>query len=281
MNYKPLLLVLLCWLVGCATTEKKPARNYKMVNEKNGLLCRLLDVGPTSIVIRAEWPLDRPILPYHWVYLKGKRSLREKDWQSIGFMDVEREQGWAEQEFQLDGFMWDDWENPSIPEKAYFKLEIPEVPEGWWGEAAEEEEVGEPPDSPPSRYYSPDDPPDAAIEVYMEVDGVGGTEMRPVLSGLLYLITLYTELDEALLFGDDPSTNIVYRWKVAVPGGETHYGCTDLYAIRDTLPPEVKENYKGHYLLDFFLVKVPYIPRPPAPLPEPTEDDGKAVGEIP
>jgi hypothetical protein len=209
----------------------------------------------------------------------GKLNRRD-EWDYLTFVDADQGQGWLKDEIPFTRLSWYDWEGKDFSQKAYFKLQIPEVPEGWWGEAAEEEDVGEPPDDPP--LISPDTPPDVMVEVYTEIDGVGKTEMHPVLSGLPYLIIIYAKLDKSLLFGDDPSTNIVYRWKVIVPRGETRSGCTDLHAIRDKIRPEAKESYQGDYHLDFFFVNIPaLVPEPPAPVPEPTEDDGKAVGDIP
>ena len=212
-----------------------------------------LKVSPMSLFLRAEWPLDRPILPYDWVYLMGKKDLLEEDWQTVAFMDVIPQQGWAEQEFQLDGLMWDDWENTDIPTAAFFKLEIPEADEWWWNDE-EEEELYDPPDDPPPLT---EQPPRSLFTLHNDaVDPSMLSETVPAIPGMHYLIVVGCWDPEVQGLSHTPPKvhgNALFSWTIAAPGSEPMTGSTDSHAL-GALYLETGRSWQHQ---DFWVVTIP------------------------
>ena len=221
----------------------------RSVGSVTNLTITSFNLGTTSLFIRAEWPPD-VILPYDWIYLEGKQDLNEEDWQLLGFMDVDREQGWAEQEFLLGELMWDDWENPDIPGVAFFRLQIPEVPEDWDWEPVDDDD-GDPPDILP--LLPP--PPSTSWNFIWLSNGYGSsslTETVPVEPGQHYLITVHCS--EMGSYAPPPRAPFSYSWTITAPGLPVMSGGTDSYEIAT-----ICDGGNGYYyaLLGFWFITIP------------------------
>ena len=230
------------------------------------------EVTPTSVVIRAEWPQGFP-LPFRWLELRGKRDLREEEWQRVGFLDIDKEQGWAEAEFPFDALTWDDLEDTAVPPMAFFKLVVPDDPdEEWWLADEEEEGDGDPPDNPVVRdiigdgsvelwgYFSPWDPIPTVTNCYHTFEATPGEQ---------YLIVVRCFCVEATVPSLPPEYNLppirgtVMSWDVTAPDGQSTAGSItpwDLYAQSQ----QAGVSPITYFVQDFILYTAPEPPPGPA-----------------
>ena len=82
-------------------------RDYKMVDLRNGLTSELLAVGPTSIIISIEWPLDmRPYGDVAWFGLMGKTNIEERGWYHLIDINTDQPQGKVIREIPYDNEFW-------------------------------------------------------------------------------------------------------------------------------------------------------------------------------
>ena len=105
--------------------EKKPARDYIMVDIVNGLIPTLLDIGTTSLTFRVEWPLSLEISE-HCFDLMGKFEL-ERSWVSLMILDVDQTKGESTYEILYESLPWSRWANSKkiFEENAFFCVAIP------------------------------------------------------------------------------------------------------------------------------------------------------------
>jgi len=121
------LFFLLTMPVCCfAETGKSPVRDYKMVDLRNRLTTELLAVGPTSITIYVEWPLD--MAPYgEWACfnLMGKLDIEERGWYDLADVMTDQTLGKATFEIPYSQFTWYNWEGWDFSQKAWFAIRVP------------------------------------------------------------------------------------------------------------------------------------------------------------
>ena len=79
MNYKCLIPLLIAPLYCLGETNNSPARDYTMVDLKNGLTTEMLEIGKTSFTFSVEWPLDMKF-EEATLFLMGKLNIEVRGW---------------------------------------------------------------------------------------------------------------------------------------------------------------------------------------------------------
>ncbi|MCL1921579.1 MAG: hypothetical protein FWG50_11010 [Kiritimatiellaeota bacterium] len=207
------------------------------------------EVTPMSVVLRAEWPLGFPI-PFGWIELRGKRDLLEEEWQLVGFVDLDRGQGWAEAEFPFGALMWDDRGDGGAPPMAFFKLVVPDDPdEEWWLADGDEDDDGNPPPPPP-----PQVPPGSSRSRFA-LPSWPVSESFPVEPGQTYLldVSFYTTSHLAAGYGD-PIPNHVATWSISAPDGTVLAGSMD---VETFLTMASGDDLDDYYTLDARIITIP------------------------
>ena len=101
-------------------------RDYKMVDLRNRLTTELLAVGPTSITISVEWPLDIEI---EWgrLDLMAKVNIEERGWHFLKSITVDPAQGKAIREILYTDTAWYDFEEfkSYFLKKVWFAVRVP------------------------------------------------------------------------------------------------------------------------------------------------------------
>ena len=148
MKTKSLILLTSCLLTGTMTAETEPTRDYTMVDLRNGLTTKLLDVGTTSIVFSVKWPLDMEIkMGYLW--LMGKFDSEVRGWcplkrletdpeyrveaiSTCGPIEIDPARGEAVFEVLYDETPWyyRKEEKEKLEKKAFFAVRVPVFRDG-------------------------------------------------------------------------------------------------------------------------------------------------------
>ena len=146
MKTKSLILLTSCLLAGTVAAETKPARDYTMVDLRNGLTTKLLDVGTTSIVFSVKWPLDMEI-KMGYLYLMGKFDIEVRGWSPLkrletdpeyrveapstcGPIEIDPARGEAVFEVRYKGMPWYYTDKEKFEKKAFFAVRVPVFRDG-------------------------------------------------------------------------------------------------------------------------------------------------------
>jgi len=148
MEAKHLRITALGLLVTLAIATNVPARDYTMVDLKNGLTTELLEIGKTSFTFSVGWQLDMEI-DEDTLFLMGKLNIESRGWSFLQalYLDPSRQQGrypasdWHScfpKEFDLvqrkaifeilySEIAWShlDWGKERFKEKASFAVRVP------------------------------------------------------------------------------------------------------------------------------------------------------------
>jgi len=102
-------------------------RDYKMVDLKNGLTTELLAVGPTSITISVEWPLDmRPYGDMACFGLMGKTDINERGWHCLMSFSTDQTKGKVIREILYEDTSWHYFkETTNFEKKVWFAVRVP------------------------------------------------------------------------------------------------------------------------------------------------------------
>jgi len=102
-------------------------RNFTMVDLNNGLTTKLLEVGPTSITVSVEWPLDmRPYGDVAQFDLMGKTNIEERGWYYLTTINADQPQGKAIFELLYDYTSWLNFEESlKFGGKVWFAVRVP------------------------------------------------------------------------------------------------------------------------------------------------------------
>jgi len=213
------------------------------------------NLGTTSLFIRAEWPLDLDI-PWGWLELMGKLDLADDDreWDYLTFIDVDQPQGFVECEIRFSRLSWYYADDIDFSKVAFFRLQIPEVPEDWDWEPVDDDD-GDPPGFPPPLEQAP---PIGWFSLR------GSSEETRTLSetfqavpGVLYLIAVTCfDFDVlapySMVSPPRPPRNSVFSWTITAPGSDPMTGGTDTYALA-----AIYDETGDAYHRDFWLISIP------------------------
>ena len=219
-------------------------------------------VGPTSLVIRAEWPPDFGI-PDGGLDLMGKLDLADQEagWDYLTFVETDQPQGWLEREIPFDELSWYYRDGINFSQKAFFKFSTPEAPYWWWWDDWEEE--GNP--APPG--LLPPVPPPDANTVWLfsgpSSSASSTTESIPVTPGRTYLVSADCFDHEVLVFqkGGTPK-NTLFTWGISVPGPGALTASTTTHQNIASVPADFASIDPRHFRPDFWLVTIPPGPGP-------------------
>jgi len=102
-------------------------RDFTMVDLKNGLTTELLAVGPTSITISVEWPLDvRPYGDIACFGLMGKTNIEERGWHYLQLMGADQTKGKIIREVLYEDTGWHYLgKSANFEGKAWFAVRVP------------------------------------------------------------------------------------------------------------------------------------------------------------
>jgi len=127
MHIRHLFFLLVIPVYGFAVTDKAPAHDFKMVDLKNGLTAELLAVGPTSLTIRIEWPLEMETNEMVQFYLIGKLDIKERGWDFLTLLTFDQSRGKATVEVLYSELSWNEYDEYKLTfqEKAWFAIRVP------------------------------------------------------------------------------------------------------------------------------------------------------------
>jgi len=129
MNIRHLCFFMAIPLYCFAETGKVPARDFKMVDLKNGLTTELLAVGPTSLTIRVERSLDLEKDEVTWFHLIGKLDIKKRGWHWVTDLTIDELHGKITLEIPYDWLSWGNVEKykSTFQERAWFAIRVPRI----------------------------------------------------------------------------------------------------------------------------------------------------------